>query len=52
MLVGGGVDQLDVDPHLVAGPLHAAFEDRADLEFLGNSLDGHGGPAVLLDRGA
>jgi hypothetical protein len=52
VVVVGGVDQLDVDPHLVPGTLHAAFEDRAHLEFLGDRLDGLGGSAVLLDRGA
>ena len=34
MRVGRGLDQLHVDPHLVVGFLHAAFEDVRHAELL------------------
>ncbi len=50
MTAGGGVDELGVDSDLVPGPAHAAFEDIAHTELLGNLLHLHRFPLVCEDR--
>ncbi len=39
MPAGRCIDQLSVDPHLIAGPAHAAFEHVAHAQFLGDLAD-------------
>jgi len=50
--IGPRVDQLHVDPHAIAGPLHATFENGLDVESRGDLQDGQRGIAELLDRRA
>ena len=52
VLVGRRVDELHVDPDLVAGPLHSALEHRLDPELRGDLRNRLLGVTILLDRGA
>jgi hypothetical protein len=52
VVVGGGLDQLHVDVHLVAGLLHAALENRGDAELHRDGLEILGLRLVALGRGA
>jgi hypothetical protein len=50
MAAGHGIDQLGIDPHLIAGAPHAALQHVADAELLGDLLDLHGRSFVSEHR--
>ena len=52
MLVGGGVNELSVDPHAVANTLHAALEDGRHAQLPGDLTQALVGLLVAHHRGA
>ena len=50
MLVGGPVDELDVDADAIGGALHPPLEDGSDSQLGGDLPDVPGGAPILLHR--